>query len=299
MAVSWTKKNIQYLQNVQRVLSPLQDEFPLTLRQLYYQLVAGGYIDNHLNEYKKLSRMMTQARMDNLIPWEALEDRHRHFYDLTGYIDPGQYVRTELRYFLNQYKLDLMEDQGIYLELWLEKDALSRAFIRIAEKYSVPVVVCKGFSSTTFQKDYVDRIAPYIDKGKRPVILHWGDFDPSGISARDSVRDKLQNEFGVYDLQVIAGGLNIEHIQEYNLPNVTNAIKPGDSRARKHVQKYGYTAVELDALPPQVLRMEVEASIQQLIDLDKVNDRIRLQQQQREKVKGLRDQVQKLVLANI
>jgi hypothetical protein len=38
----------------------------MTLRQLYYQLVARGVLENSLGKYKRLSELMTKARLGGL-----------------------------------------------------------------------------------------------------------------------------------------------------------------------------------------------------------------------------------------
>ena len=52
--------------------------YTLTIRQLYYQLVARGYIENTQQSYKRIVSAMTKARYAGLIDWEAIEDRTRH-----------------------------------------------------------------------------------------------------------------------------------------------------------------------------------------------------------------------------
>lgn len=49
----------------------------LTLRQLYYQLVARDVIPNQVKEYKKLSTLLTDARYSGKVDWNAIEDRIR------------------------------------------------------------------------------------------------------------------------------------------------------------------------------------------------------------------------------
>jgi hypothetical protein len=50
----------------------------LTLRQLYYQFVARGLVDeNTLAQYKRLGRIICDARDGGLIDWDAIEDRTR------------------------------------------------------------------------------------------------------------------------------------------------------------------------------------------------------------------------------
>ena len=44
--------------------------YDLTLRQLYYQHVARGWIPNRDTEYKKLGSVINDARLAGLIDWD-------------------------------------------------------------------------------------------------------------------------------------------------------------------------------------------------------------------------------------
>ena len=52
----------------------------MTLRQLYYQFVARGFIPNAVQEYKRLGRSVTDARYGGLVDWTAIEDAGRVSY---------------------------------------------------------------------------------------------------------------------------------------------------------------------------------------------------------------------------
>ncbi len=84
------------MRNVNDVLERLRDYWSLTLRQVYYQLVASQVIPNNMAEYKKLSRLLTKARLDNLCSWEALEDRLRSHLESGGWRDKNHFIKTEI-----------------------------------------------------------------------------------------------------------------------------------------------------------------------------------------------------------
>ena len=65
-------------QIVQKVVSIIgQFSQPLTLRQIYYQLVSRQVIENKESAYKYLSRLLVKAREDGVIGYEDLVDRTR------------------------------------------------------------------------------------------------------------------------------------------------------------------------------------------------------------------------------
>ena len=53
--------------------------FILTVRQLYYQMVARGHIENTERSYKRTTSVVNDARLAGLMDWDAIEDRTRAF----------------------------------------------------------------------------------------------------------------------------------------------------------------------------------------------------------------------------
>lgn len=68
----------------------IADEYDgnLTLRQLYYQLVARGFIPNSQESYKRLVGRLTDARLNGEFPIDALLDRTRE-------ARPGAFLRCQ------------------------------------------------------------------------------------------------------------------------------------------------------------------------------------------------------------
>ena len=49
--------------------------FRLSLRQLYYQLVARDFIPNTIRSYKNIGNLVSNARQAGHIDWDMIEDR--------------------------------------------------------------------------------------------------------------------------------------------------------------------------------------------------------------------------------
>lgn len=150
----WTELQVDKLNRVKEILEDLQDYKPLTLRQVYYQLVGKGFIENNRSQYGMLSGLLKWARLEGRVSWDDIEDRVRALHDLTGYDRPETFIEDELAVFLSGYRRDLLQTQEKFIEVWIEKDALSSIFTRVARGYTVPVVVCRGFSSVSFLNDF-------------------------------------------------------------------------------------------------------------------------------------------------
>ena len=259
----WRRDTWAFFEQVRAVIDNLRNYWPLTLRQIYYQLVAAEVIENTIGAYRKVSGLLVAARLDDMVPWDAMEDRSRSMLISAGWSDQAAFVADEREKFLDGYRRDLLQSQDKALELWVEKDALSRVCHDVALPYCVPVIVARGFSSVSYVNDCKQRIEANTADGKATVILYFGDMDPSGWSMLDSMMVTLQDDMGLGD-QVVPRrcALTPEIIDLHNLPHDPTALKANDPRAEKYVAQFGELAVELDALPPATLQAIIRRSIE-------------------------------------
>ncbi len=156
--------------------------YKLTLRQLYYQLVSKNIIANSLKEYAKLGNLLTKGRMMGIVDWDAIEDRVR----VPRHVYCNSSVEDAINNAESIYRLDRMDDQDNYIELWVEKDAISNILQSKTRYYHVRLMVNRGYSSTTAMYDAYNRFLPILEAGKSVNVLYLGDHDPSGL---DMVRD--------------------------------------------------------------------------------------------------------------
>jgi len=234
--------------------------YELTLRQLYYQLVAKDLIANSEKAYKMLGGAIQQGRDAGLVDWLAIVDRTRGRRGLTTWSDPGEIVNA----CVHSYRIDKWSGQEYRLFVWVEKEALAGVVQRAcsSEDVQVDYLSCRGYMSASTIWREARNIRRASDNGQTPVILHLGDHDPSGIDmTRDNV-ERLELYSELYDglgfvFRRIA--LNWSQVDEYNPP--PNPTKLTDSRARAYVKDYGYESWELDALDPDVLVALIRGTI--------------------------------------
>ena len=151
------------------------------------------------------------------------------------------------------YRKALWRDAGSYVEIWLEKDALSGAILQITDKFDVPLMVARGYSSETFLHTFGN----YMAAVKKPCfVYHFGDFDPSGQDAVRAVEKGLRQHAGNAEIHFERIAVTRRQIDEWNLPS--RPTKQSDSRAK------GFSAlsVELDAIDPNQLRALVNEAIE-------------------------------------
>lgn len=290
----------EQLRQVQEVLADLRAYWPLTLRQIYYRLVAAGIIANHIREYSRLSRLLTQARLQGLVPWEAMEDRARSSLWSAGWKDSEHFVSEQAEGFLQGYRRDILQSQDRALEVWVEKDALSRICHGVAFGYCVPVIVARGFSSVSYLNECRKRVLANYESGKETRILYFGDLDPSGCAMLPAMLTTLQVKMGLGEL--VLGercALTLEQVEEHRLPNNPDALKVDDTRARGYVEEFGEIAVELDALPPPVLEQIVRESIERNLDVNLLRDELEAQAEDAKRVSQMKKKVARFVAGQL
>jgi len=275
-----SRKNQARLTVINDIIEEYAEQgYKLTLRQLYYQLVSRDIIPNSKKEYAKLSGLLVKGRMAGVVDWNAIEDRIRRPF--LPYWVHG--IEDAIEDTISHYRLNRQEGQEVYIELWVEKDALSGVLKRITTHYHINLMVNRGYSSCTAMYDAYNRLKRYEDMGRKTVILYLGDHDPSGLDMVRDIRERLE-EFGVYPT-VKHIGLTQNQIKTYNPP--PNPAKITDPRARQYIYKFGNTSWEVDALKPQVLHALVKDNVEQLIDMNLFNEQLEKEESNKEELRDL------------
>lgn len=234
------------------------DGLVLTLRQLYYQFVAKALIENSEKSYSNLGTLIARGREAGLISWQAIEDRGREARREQGESDP-----REVLYGLeDSLVIDPWQTQDIYPEVWIEKDALTGTIQPVCRGHRVTLLACKGYLSASESWRGGHRFRRACEAGKKPVIIHLGDHDPSGLDMTRDNRDRC-SLFSRYDVEIRRIALNMDQIEHYRPP--PNPAKETDSRAGEYCRKYGESSWELDALNPRVISRLVRRELQSCI----------------------------------
>ena len=133
---------LDLIDRINAVIDDYQSQgFSLTLRQVYYQMVARAIIPNNERSYKNLGNLISDARLAGLISWKAIEDRTRNLRGNSHWADPGDMINTAAY----SYKLDHWDGQKNYVEVWVEKDALVGIVGQICQTLDVNYFSCRGY----------------------------------------------------------------------------------------------------------------------------------------------------------
>lgn len=251
--------------------------FNLTLRQLYYQFIARdafpeSWIDKAYNKrnglaedtknteknYDRLGSIITDARYGGLVSWTSVVDRTRGHNANSHWNTPADIIKSAMY----SFALDKWEGQDHYVEVWIEKDALKGVIAPVCEKLDITYLSCRGYTSASEMWMSAMRMKRQAEAGRKPVVLHLGDHDPSGVDMSRDITDRI-NEFMVrHNLDFERLALNMDQVEKYNPP--PNPAKLSDSRARAYIEQYGRESWELDALEPRQMAQLIERAVKKL-----------------------------------
>ena len=187
-------RNRELARDLITIIDELTEYWPLTVRQVYYQCVARLLIDNKLAEYQRVSKTLSTLRREYLVSWDAIEDRTRRTTDKRGVPGLSEFIAEQSEYFLDwrYYHRCRVQEQDVYLEAAIEKDALSSIVEDVLWPYCTRLNVVRGQVSATMVNDMAGRFRTAHRNGQRPVLLYFGDLDPSGMTIPVSLIEKMK-----------------------------------------------------------------------------------------------------------
>ncbi len=231
---------------------------PMTVRQVFYQLVVRGVIDKTEAEYKTtVCRLLVEMRRDGILPYGWIADNTRWMRKP----DTHGSMEDMLRDCQRTYRRALWNDQSAYVEVWLEKEALAGVLVDVTAEWDVPLMVTRGYPSVS----YLYSAGEVIAAEDRPTFLYYfGDHDPSGRDIDRFVEKELRRHAPDCDLHFKRVAVQPEQIEQYGL--TTRPTKKTDSRSKSFVGE----SVEVDAIDPDSLRALCRDCITQHIDGDQL-----------------------------
>lgn len=279
---TWIKANaLEEIQNYEKGI--------LTIRGLHYRLVSRG-MTNSIQHYKRVVSAMIEARWEGSVDFDTFSDNDREMigeteFEETILDDKVERTMGSIRYWMANYDKNRWENQIYYPEVFIEKKALQGVFGQTCEDWDVALGACKGYPSLTFLNEAHLRFIDAFNKGFNPIILYFGDYDPSGEDIPRSIEANL-HKMGI-EVEVRRIALMESDVVERGLPPAP--IKDGDSRSAKWD---GLGQVELDAVEPNELQNMCDQALREIFD-HKLYQQL-LAQEREEKVK-YKAEVKKLV----
>jgi len=286
-AISSAKQPL--LDAVQQVLDDRRDFWPLSDRQIHYALLNdpplkhaskpdSGYA-NDQESYHALINLLTRARLERKIPFEAIGDETRPVVTWRVHPDVQVYLRNAMGSFLQNYWRDLQQSQPNHIEIVGEKNTIGSIIRPVAAEYCIPMTLGRGYCSIPPRHDMAVR---FEKSGKdRLILLIVSDFDPDGEEIAHSFARSMRDDFGIENITPVKVALTAEQVEQFALCPGTIAKKKKKAVAKKtsvhyekFVKKHGKYVFELEALPPTVLQQILREAIDSVLDIEAFNHEV-------------------------
>lgn len=276
-------KTLELLEQVKAVLEEYREYWPLTCRQIFYRMVGAHGYDKTEAAYGRLCHHLANARRGRFISFDAIRDDGVTTYRRDHFEDRDAFLR-QVRRMGQNYTRDKLAAQELHIEVWCEAAGMLPQLDDVAEPYSVKAYSSGGFDSLTAKKDLAARICRI---GKPAVILHLGDYDPSGVSIFDSVAQDVaafvaaDRPWGTINVRFERIALTRFQVREYDLP--TAPPKATDTRSKG----WEGGTCQLEALPPNIIAGIVRDAIDRHIDMEQLCEDQWQEEKDREEIQTL------------
>lgn len=237
----------------------LKDNQPASVRAVCYRLFIDGLIPNMgKSATNGVSKQLTWAREQGLIPWEWIVDESREAESAGRWQNTDEIIRAAVK----GYRRDYWQDQAVRVEVWSEKGTIRGTLAPVLEEYGVTFRVMHGYASATVVNDIA---ATTGDDAKPLIALYVGDWDPSGKHMSDVDLPRRLTQYGA-KLRLMRAALLERDLD--GLPDFDPDSKSSDPRYEWFKRAVGTRCYELDAMAPPLLRQRIEHAIRGLMDLD-------------------------------
>jgi hypothetical protein len=280
-----SKKKMPFLMAAKWVIDSLKDYWPLSIRQIHYNLLNDPPListpkrsskplehyryRNDQRSYDALVELLKMARYHGHIPMHVIDDPTRPQLVHNGFNSVSQFVTQEVDKFLVGYHRDRQDDQARHIEIFCEKNTVYGMLSRVAKEYYVPIQAGRGFCSIPVWRNIAKRFKESGRKAMTLIIV--SDYDPEGLELAD---DAIRSLRDLWKLPVEGHrvAVNREQIDELKLAEDFNPAKQTSSQFEKFVERTGDTKTwELESLPPDYLLAQVRAAIEANLDMDIFN----------------------------
>ena len=272
------KATLALLAAIDSVLEEYADHWPLSLRQVFYRLVAAHGIEKTEPSYSRVCEKLNLARRAERVSWEAIRDDGFSRSKRVGWESKDDLLAA-IRSIAKGFTLDRQQGQSPRFFLWCEAQGMVPQLERVAREYSVPVLSSGGFDSVTVKRSLGLEFA----QCGSVFVLHVGDHDPSGVHIFTNLEQDVaafadgeakRHELPSPSVTFERLAVTPEQVLQYRLP--TSPPKPTDNRSFEGVE-----TCQCEALPPDVLARIVRQAMESHIDLEMLTDLKREEVEQR------------------
>lgn len=276
------------------ILNEYSQYGPMTVRQIFYRLVGNYGYPKDERAYKRLADYLVKARRAQMISFHRIrDDGGTTNGGGGGYASPDEFLGA-LADYSTSYHRNPMQDQPYNIEVWCEAEGMVPMLGQMLRPWGISATGSGGFSSVTVTHGFAQKVLGHDDRPT--VMLHIGDFDPSG----ESIFESMCQDIGAFVIGRHGGKWNSEtgetlelhgfedpdhapffiprrvaltadQVDEHDLP--TAPPKASDSRSAK----WEGETTQAEAMPPDLLERILVDAVTEWIDQD-VYDEVQAQQ---------------------
>lgn len=242
------------------LINIVAEQQPMSVRQVFYQATVRNLVPKTENGYQMVAKELGDLRRARLIPFSWIADMTRWQRRPRAYSSIANALAETAKF----YRRRLWDDADAYVEIWIEKDALTGVIYPVTSEYDVPLMSAKGYPSLSFLHSAAELMA--AEERPRPCFVYqFGDHDPSGVDAARAIETSLREMAPRAEIYFERVAVTPAQIGAWELSS--RPTKTSDPRTKKWT---GGDSVELDAIPPETLRSLVRVCIERHIDRDKL-----------------------------
>lgn len=230
------------MRQVLAILTLYQAQLPLTLRQIFYRLVAEYGYPKTRKAYNALASMLGRARRarwptnEGMWLFEAIRDDSFTMERPFSYQDEANFFRiTESQ--AKRLRLDRMIGQPRRLVIWCEAAGMIPQMRTVANPYGIQACCSGGFDKVTGKHltgEQFGRFGPV-------TVLHIGDHDPAGVQIFETLASdviafaehysELYNDTPA-DIEFVRLAVTPEQAAEHDLPQSLTPRRSDDRNLR-------------------------------------------------------------------
>lgn len=277
-----SEKKLPFLKAVQKVVTDLEEFWPLTIRQIHYNLLNNPPLittpkrskfdvehyryRNNQTSYDALISLLKAARYEGHVSIDCIDDPTRPTFLWRGWSNVSEFVEQEMNGFLCGYHYNRQLDQPRHIEVLAEKNTLIQILKPICSEYYVPLSIGRGFACLPLIRDIAGR---FKDSGKDAMtLIVCSDMDPEGLELADDAIRSLRDLWNI-PVNYHRAAVTQEHVDELGLAEDSNPAKEKSSNFDRFIEKTGSNKTwELESLPPKYLRELVRNAIVENLDVD-------------------------------
>ncbi len=277
-----------FLKSVKKVIESLKSYWPLSVRQIHYQLLNDPPMKtvvknskhnqshyrykNDKESYNALISLLTPARYLGEVSMDCIDDATRPKFHRSGFTSLSGFISSEVRNFLTGLHIDKQKDQPRHIHVFAEKNTVMQILKPTCDEYYVPFTIGRGYASVPVWRDIA---AKYFKSGKeRMTFIVASDYDPEGLDLVDDAARSIR-QFNVPEFDVHRIGVNRNQIDELRLCEDFNSAKNTSTRYKSFVERTGGNKTwELEALPPDYLKEQLRVAIEANMDMEIYNQTV-------------------------